>query len=452
MRIVIEGAGEIGSHLAKMLSREANEITVIDSDPDRLNRLTGCADVAVVQGTPASVKVLKSAGVAEADLFIAVNPFVHQEVNIVSAILAKKLGADKVTARVDDEECLSPDNKLIFKEMGIELMFFPERIAAEEIVAQLRHSASTDSMDFAHGKLQISVFKLEEDSPLLDMNIASFAALATSEDIQFRVIAIARGDETIIPKPDTRFKYHDLVFTIAKREGVKMLMQYLGKSNIEVNHLMIYGGTEMGEQVAKSASNLLDSIKIIEKDLTRCKELTEMLGPNVTVVNGDGKNPDFLIDESIRDYDAFAALTGSDETNVLACVVAKRFGVGITIADIENVEYIRLAEDMGVDCVINKKLLTAGKIFKFTLSDKARFVKYMSGTNAEVLEYVVAPKSKITAKPLKDIGFPRNAVIGGIIRGSEAQIAIGSTQIEAYDRVAVFALPEAVKEVDKFFK
>jgi len=452
MKIVIEGAGEIGSHLAKMLSREANEITVIDPEAARLERLVASADVAVIQGNPSSIRVLKKAGVGSADLFIAVNPFVSQEVNIVSAILAKRLGAAKVTARVDDEECLTPDNKLIFKDMGIELMFFPEKIAAEEILAQLRHTASTDNMDFAHGRLQISVFKLEEDSPLLDMNIADFAALATSDDIQFRVIAISRGDGTIIPKFDTRFKYHDLVFTIAKREGVQMLMKYLGKANIEVSRLMIYGGTEMGEQVAKAATGIIEEIKLIEKDRERCHALSGALDSRVTIVNGDGKNPDFLAEESIREYDAFAALTGSDETNVLACVMARRFGVGLTIADIENVEYIRLAEDMGVDCVINKKLLTAGKIFKFTLSDKARFVKYMSGTSAEVLEYVVAPGSRITCAPLKDLGFPRNAVIGGLIRGSEAQIAIGSTRIEAYDRVAVFALPEAVKEVDKFFK
>lgn len=452
MKIIIEGAGEIGSHLAKMLSREANEITVIDTDKNRLSRLASVADVVTIHGMPSSIRVLKSAGVASADLFIAVNPFVPQDVNITSALLAKKLGARKVSARVDDEEFLEPENKLIFKEMGLELMFFPERIAAEEIIDQLKHSASTESMDFAHGKLQIAVFKLEEDSPLLEMNIADFAALATTDDIQFRVIAISRGDSTIIPKFDTRFKYHDLVFTIAKREGMQMLMQFLGKSNIEVNRVMIFGGSEMGEQVAKTAGNRLESIKIIESNKERCLELTEMLGQNVTIIHGDGRNSDFLIEESIKDYDAFAALTGSDETNVLACVAAKRFGVGITIANVENVEYIRLAEEMGVDTVINKKLLTAGKIFKFTLSDKARFVKYMSGTNAEVLEYTVAPGSAITLKPLKDLGFPRNAVIGGVVRGSESMIAVGNTQIEPYDRVAVFALPESVKEVDKFFK
>lgn len=452
MKIIIEGAGEIGSHLAKMLSREANEITVLDSDKGRLARLASVADVVTIHGITSSIRVLKSAGVPSADLFIAVNPFVPQDVNITSALLAKKLGARKVSARIDDEEFLEPENKLIFKEMGLELMFFPERIAAEEIIDQLKHSASTESMDFAHGKLQIAVFKLEEDSPLLEMSLGEFAAAASTDEVKFRVIAVSRGDETIIPKVDTRFKYHDLVFTIAKREGMQMLMQFLGKSNIEVNKLMIFGGSEMGEQVAKSSGDQLERIKIIEADKERCLELTEMLGSNVTIVHGDGRNTDFMLEESIKDYDAFAALTGSDETNVLACVAAKRFGVGITIADVENVEYIRLAEEMGVDTVINKKLLTAGKIFKFTLSDKARFVKYMSGTNAEVLEYTAAPGSAITLKPLKEMGFPRNAVIGGLIRGSESMIAVGDTQIEPYDRVAVFALPEAVKEVDKFFK
>ena len=159
-----------------------------------------------------------------------------------------------------------------------------------------------------------------------------------------------------------------------------------------------------------------------------------------------------LLEESIKEYDAFVAVTNNTETNILACVAAKRLGIPRTIAEVENLEYIKLAESIGVDAVINKKLITAGRIFKFTLSNKVRFVKYMSGTNAEVLEFIVAPDTKITKVPLKDMNFPRNAIIGGIIRGNESHIAVGDTIIQAYDRVAVFALPEAVKEVDKFFK
>lgn len=452
MKIVIAGAGEVGSHLAKMLSGEANDITVIDTRQDRLDALSATTDVITVQGNPSAINVLQNAGAAEADLFIAVNPSDSQDVNIVSAMLAKKLGSKKATARIDNEEYLSYENKYLFTEMGIDLMFYPEKIAAGEIVDLLRRTASTDSMDFARGKLQIAVFKLEEDSSLLGMSMAEFSTVATEQGHNFRVVAIARGNDTIIPRFDTRFKYHDLVFIISKRDGMDLLMKYIGKRNIEIRNLMILGGSPIGEMVASQMSRQMDTVKIIEMNKEKCLELSEKLPDNVIVVNGDGRNSDMLIEESIKEFDAFVAVTNSSETNILACVAAKRLGIARAIAEVENLEYIRLAESMGVDAVINKKLITAGKIYKFTLSNKVRFIKYMSGTNAEVLEYIVAPDTSITKKMLKDMNFPKNAIIGGIIRGNESIIAVGDTQIQAYDRVAVFALPEAVKEVDRFFR
>ena len=453
MKIVIEGAGAIGAHLAKLLSREANEITVIDADSDRLARLADNADVITIHGNASSIKVLKSAGVHNADLFISVTPFTHQDVNIVSALIAKNLGARRVIARVDDEDLLSPENKLMFKEMGIELMFYPEKIAADEIVDQLRHTASSDTMEFAHGKLQIVVFKLEEDSSLLDLTLKEFVEQAGREAMeQFRIIAIARGDHTIIPKTDTRFLFHDLVFIITRREGLPLLINIFGRSNLKINRVMILGGSTTGQLTASALCGKLEDIKLIERDMGKCVYLTEKLPNEVNIVCGDGRNTDFLAEEGIRNYDAFVALSGSDETNVLTCVVAKKLGVGRAIAEVENLEYIHLAEEMGVDVVINKKLLTAGRIFKFTLSGRARFVKYMNGTEAEVLEYTVAPKSLITQRPLAELGFPKNAIVGGVIRGNDGFIAKGDTQLEAYDRVAVFALPDVVAQVDKFFK
>ncbi|MBQ8483963.1 MAG: Trk system potassium transporter TrkA [Bacteroidales bacterium] len=452
MKIVIAGAGEVGSHLAKMLSNEANDITVIDSDQKRLDALRAHTDVVTVEGNPSAICTLREAQVEHADLFIAVHPSVSQDVNIVSAMLAKKLGCQKATARINNEEYLSYENKYLFTEMGIDLMFYPEKIAAGEIVELLKRSASADSLDFARGKLQIAVFKLEEESAMLGMNMAEFSAIAAADGLKFRVVAISRSDQTIIPKFDTKFKYHDLVFIISKREGMDMLMKYLGKKNVEVDRVMILGGSPIGEMVAKQLSKQIDSVKLIEMNKEKCLDLSEKLPGNVIVVNGDGRNSDMLIEENIREYDAFVAVTNSSETNILACVAAKSLGVGRTIAEVENIEYIRLAESMGVDAVINKKLITAGRLFKFTLSNKVRFVKYMSGTNAEVLEYIVAPDTAITKRPLKDMGFPADAIIGGIIRGNESFIAVGDTHIQAYDRVAVFALPQAVKEVDKFFK
>ena len=452
MKIIIAGAGEVGSHLAKMLSGGSNEITVIDSDQQRLDSLSANTDIIAIEGNPSSIKTLSEAGVKNADLFIAVNPSDSQDVNIVSAMLAKKLGSKKATARINTEEYLSYENKYLFTEMGIDLLFYPEKIASGEIIELLKRTASTDSMDFARGKLQMAVFRLDEECPILGMNMMEFSSIAAQDGLKFRVVAIARGDDTIIPKFDTKFKYHDLVFIISKREGMDMLMKYVGKTNIEINNLMILGGSPIGEMVARQLAKQLDSIKIIEKNKEKCIELSEKLPDNVIVVNGDGRNSDFLLEESIKDYDAFVAVTNNTETNILACVAAKSLGIARTIAEVENLEYIKLAESMGVDAVINKKLITAGRIFKFTLSNKVRFIKYMSGTNAEILEYIVAPESKITKCPLKDMDFPKNAIVGGIIRGNESFIAVGESHIEPYDRVAVFALPEAVKEVDKFFK
>ena len=452
MKIVIAGAGEVGSHLAKMLSVESNDITVIDSRQERLDALSASTDVITVVGNPSAIDVLQDAGVANADLFIAVYPSDSQDVNIVSAMLAKKLGSKKATARIDNEEYLSYENKYLFTEMGIDLMFYPEKIAAGEIIDLLKRTATTDSMDFARGKLQIAVFKLEESSALLGMTMAEFSAVANNQGHSFRVVAIARGNDTIIPRFDTKFKYHDLVFIISKRDGMEMLMKYIGKKDIEIKNVMILGGSPIGEIVARNISKQMETVKLIEMNKEKCLELSEKLPDNVIVVNGDGRNSDMLIEESIKDFDAFVAVTNSSETNILACVAAKRLGITRTIAEVENIEYIRLAESMGVDAIINKKLITAGRIYKFTLSNKVRFIKYMSGTNAEVLEYIVAPETAITKHMLKDMNFPKNAIIGGIIRGNEAIIAVGDTQIQAYDRVAVFALPEAVKEVDKFFR
>ena len=454
MRIIIEGAGEVGSHLAKMLSHEGGDITVIDCDEERISKLSATADVATIVGELSSIETLKNAGVGKADLCIAVNPRADQSINIVSALIAKKLGAGRVTARINDEDFLTPENKLMFKEIGIDLLFYPEKIASEEIIDLLKHTATTDSMDFASGKLQLAVFKLDEDSPLLDLKVAEFTArvASVSQDAQFRIVAIARHDETIIPKFDTRFKTGDHIYIIARREAVVHLLKFIGKNNIEVNRVMVLGGGKIGEMVAAKLSAQVDEIKIIDKDRQRCLELSEKLPDNISIACGDGRNSDFLLEESIKDYDAFVAVTGNDEINILSCIVAKKFGLERVIAEVENIEYLRLAEEMGVDAVINKKLITAGRIFRFTLSDKVRFVKYMSGTDAEVLEYTAAPGSLITKATLRETDFPKDALIGGVIRGSESFIAVGDTKIEAYDRVAVFALPDAVKDVDRFFK
>lgn len=453
MKIVIEGAGEVGSHLANMLKSEANDVTVIDDNQQRIDALRAYTDVETVVGNPSSISVLREANVGDADLFIAVYPFAAQEINIVGALLAKRLGTRKVIARISDEDYLSSENKLLFKEMGIELLFYPERSAADEIIDFLKHNSTAETMEFARGKLQIAVFKLNEDSPLLDLKLSEFIKPIPAEVLkEFRVIAISRDDRTIIPRLDTKFQFGDLVFTISRREGVEALNRLFGKSNININSAFILGGTPIGEILAGMLARNGMKVKIVEKDKEKCIELSERLPDSVLVVNGDGRNSDFLFEEGIQQYDAFIALSSNDESNVLSCVVAKKFGVARTVAEVENIEYIRIAEEMGVDNIINKKLLTAGRIFKLTLSGRARIVRYMAGTNTEVMEYTVRPGSAITKGAIKDLDFPANAIIGGVIRGNDAIIAVGDTVIEPYDRVAIFALPESIREIDRFFR
>ena len=411
MRIIVAGAGEIGSHLAKMLSMEYHEITVISPDEESLERISGESDIITVEGISSSIETLLKAGVQNADLFIAVNPDSEQDINIVSSILAKRLGAKKVTARINNEEYQKNENRILFTDLGIDSLFYPEKIAATEIVNLLKQNTASEFMNYSHGKLQLIVYKLEECSPMVDRTVAE---LRERTQNLFRSVAISRNNRTIIPKSATRFKVGDIVYLVSKKEGMEQALSLSGKSKVSVRNLMILGGGRIGEMVAKAMEKQVENIKLIDIDPEKCAHLSEVLDKTL-VINGDGRNSDLLLEEGIKDMEAFIAVTSSSETNILSCVVAKRMGISKVIAEVENFEYIKLAEEMGVDSVINKKLITAGKIFRFTLS------------------------------------FPEEAIIGGYVRGNESFIADSESTIRPYDQVVVFANPEAVDKVDKFF-
>ena len=429
MRIIVAGAGEIGSHLAKMLSMEYHEITVISPDEESLERISGESDIITVEGNSSSIETLIKAGVRNADLFIAVNPDSEQDINIVSSILAKKLGAKKVTARINNEEYQKNENRILFTDLGIDSLFYPEKIAATEIVNLLKQNTASEFMNYSHGKLQLIVYKLVECSPMVDRTV---------------------DNKTIIPKSATRFKVGDVVYLVSKKEGMEQALSLSGKSKVSVRNLMILGGGRIGEMVAKAMEKQVENIRLIDINPEKCAHLSEVLDKTL-VINGDGRNSDLLMEEGLKDMEAFIAVTSSSETNILSCVVAKRMGISKVIAEVENFEYIKLAEEMGVDSVINKKLITAGKIFRFTLSNKVRSIKVLNGTDAVVLEFIVNTNSKITTGKLKDLHFPEEAIIGGFVRGNESFIADSESTIRPYDQVVVFANPEAVDKVDKFF-
>ena len=448
MKIVIAGAGEVGSHLARMLSREANDLTIIDKDEEHLNKLEEIADIVTVQGSPTSIATLREADVQKADLFIAVSPAQEQDVNIVSAMLAKKLGARKVTARINNDEYLKTDNKQLFTDMGIDSLFYPEKMAAYEIIDLLKQTGTTEFMKFSGGILELAVFKMDESNSLINKTIRDLSPNGSYKPYQ--AVAITRNNITIIPKKDTKFLMDDLVYFICTKDGFSQLMTLFGKSNIDIRNLMIIGGGRVGEMLARKMQDSVSQIKIIEHKKDRCEYLAETL-PNTVVINGDGRNTDLLMEEDAKNYDAFVAVTSSSETNILSCVAVKKMGVPKTIAEIENIEYIKLAEDMGVDAVINKKLTTAGRIFKYTLSTKVHSIKCLNGSDANVLEFMVDPNSAITAGPIKDLRLPKEAIIGGIVRKGEGFIANDYTTIEPFDKVVIFALPQALKTVNKFF-
>lgn len=447
MKIIVAGAGEIGSHLAKMLSMEYHEITVISPNEENLEKISSESDIITVEGISSSIETLIKAGVQDADLFIAVNPDSEQDINIVSSVLAKKLGAKKVTARINNEEYQKNENRILFTDLGIDSLFYPERIAATEIVNLLKQNTASEFMNYSHGKLQLIVYRLEECSPMVDKTVAE---LKEKTNNLFRSVAISRDDKTIIPKSATRFKVNDVVYLVSKKEGMEQALSLSGKSKVAVKNLMILGGGRIGEMVARAMEKQAENIKLIELKPEKCEHLSEVLNKTL-VINGDGRNSDLLMEEGIKDMEAFVAVTSSSETNILSCVIAKRMGISKVIAEVENFEYIKLAEEMGVDSVINKKLITAGKIFRFTLSNKVRSIKVLNGTDAVVLEFIVNTNSKITTGKLKDLHFPEEAIIGGYVRGNESFIADSESTIRPYDQVVVFANPDAVDKVDKFF-
>jgi len=449
MKIVIAGAGEVGGHLAKMLSGGSHDLTIIDNDSTHLANVSSIADAITIEGDTTSIEVLKQARVSEADLFIAVAPASTQDSNIVSALLAKKLGARIVTARINNNDYLDTDNNVLFKDLGIDLLFYPEKIAAGEICDLLKQTGTNEYIEFAGGKLQMVALRLEEGAPLIRKGLEYMSP--DGDYTQYKAVAVARDGETIIPKTaNFKFQEEDLVYIISTRDGVDAAMEYSGKRKIDIRNLMIIGGGRICDTLLDKIAGSIDLVKIIEKREERCSYLAEKYSKPL-IIQGDGRNTDLLIEENIKDFDAVVAVTSSSETNILACVAAKRLGVKKTIAEVENLEYIKLAEGMGVDAVINKKLSTAGRIFRFTLSNKIRTVKCLNGTNAEVLEFIANPESRITQGQIKDLNFPNEAIIGGIVRGDECFIANQYSTIKAYDRVVVFALPYVLDKVNKFF-
>lgn len=444
MRIIISGAGEMGSHLAKMLSGSGHDLTVIDKDPKLLDEVSSLSDVITIEGDPTIFATLRRASVRKCDLFIAVNPIEND--NILAATLAKRLGAKKSIARIDNNEYLEPNNKEIFIEMGIDYLFYPEQVAASEVINLLGHTSTTEYVDFSSGKLSLVVIRLEPSSPLIGRELSGFKE---ETQLSYRTVAISRNSQTIIPRPEERFMAGDVVYVISRQDAVSEVMEFSGMHSIEINNMMILGGSRIGVQIAKALEDSIN-IKLIDYNGDKAYRLAEVL-ERTLIINEDGRNTEAMMEEGLSNMDAFVAVTGRSETNILASMLAKRLGVKKVIAEVENMNYINLAESIGIDTIINKKLVTASNIFRFTMSTDVQAIKCLTGSDAEVMEFIAKPNSPATKSRIRDLEFPEDAIIGGVVRGDKAFIAVGATEIKAYDRVVVFAMRGSVGKVGHYF-
>ena len=445
MNIIIAGDGEVGLHLAKELADENHDITIVDPHEDLLKMVESHTDLMTITGDSTSISVLQRANVKKADLLISV---VHDEqINIITAILGKKLGAKKTIARVNSLENLSKENLDIYSSLGIDSLVCPEEIAANEIINLLKQTAATEIFEFSEGALSLFLIKLEENAPALRMSLNDI--VKEHPHLNFRAVAIHRNSRTIIPKGDDMFLPNDLSYVITKPEGVEDLLKVSGKTEINIQNIMVVGGGRVGRTACKLLENEV-GIKLFEVDKEKCINLTDILEETL-VINGDARDIQLLEEEDIRGVDAFIAVTNNSETNILTCLHARKFGVKKTIALVENIDYIDISQNIGIDTIINKKLITASYIVKFTMGSEVTSLKCLSGIDAEAMELVAKPQSSVTKKPIHKLNIPKGAIIGGVVRGNESHIATGDFQIQEGDKVVVFMLPEAISKVDKLF-
>ena len=445
MKIVIAGAGAVGTHLATMLSKQEHEILLIDSDPEKIECLENQLDIMSLVGSCTSIGALKDAEVGKCDLYIAVNPLEDQNIN--SAILAKKLGAKRTIARVNNSEYLEQENTEFLKSIGVDVLIYPERLAAEEIVAALKQIGSRQLHEFSDGRLQLIGIKLWEKAKILNMTLAEMAALYGAD--QFRLVAIKRNNKTIIPRGDDLLQYGDLIFVITKSCCASDVFSICGKEEFEVRNIVIVGASRIGVK----AASLLEknyNVSLIENDREKCFQLADKLSSTL-IIHGDGRDMNLLREEGINKADAFICVTHSSETNILSCLMAKKMGVRKSIAEVENIDYIDLAENIGIGTLVNTKLIAAAYIYRYTMHVDVKHVKFLTFSEAEVFELEAEAGSRVTKNVIKSINFPHDATIGGVIRDNETIIAKGDIQILPGDKVIVFALPSAIRKVLKFF-
>lgn len=447
MKIVIAGAGAVGTHLAKLLSRDHQDCTIIDDDEARLEGLDSDNDLMVMQGSPTSIRVLEDAQVRSADLFVAVTPDESRNVN--ACIIAHAIGAKKTVARIDNPEYTAPEMTEFFKHLGIDSMIYPEMLAAIDIHNGLKQSWVRQRWDVHNGALMMLGVKLRESCAILNRPLRELCG----PDDPYHIVAIKRGNDTIIPGGNEELRCNDLAYFMTTKDYVSYIRKIAGKENYaDVKNVIIMGGGKLSVRAALTAPDNL-CIKIIETDAKRCERLNHLLSDTDTmVIHGDGRNIDLLIEEGIDHTQAFVALTENAEINILACLTAKRLGVSKTIAMIENLDYVNMAEELDIGTIINKKAIAASHIYQMMLEADVSNIRSLMMVDSDVAEFVAAQGAHVTKRPVKDLGLPIGITIGGLVRHDIGMLVNGNSQIEAGDSVIVFCHEQDLKKVEKYFK
>lgn len=448
MKIIIAGAGEVGFHLAKLLSYESQDITLIDTDKESLSYADNHLDIKVLKGDATSVSVLKEANVEGSDMVIGVTS--SETTNLTLCLLAKQLGSERTIARISNTEFV--DNKELFKfgDLGIDELISPEELAATEIQLLLHQSAFNDTYEFEAGLLTMVGVFLPINAPFVGKMVKEAAKVFP--ELHFMPIALQRmGTQyTVIPRGDTVFKEGDQVYFITAAEGVEELYKLTGVRKKEIKNVMILGGSKVGYKTARDLCHNKFNVKLIEKNKEKAFEIVDDL-PNALVINGDGRNVELLEEESLQSMDAFIAVTGNSETNIMSCLVAKSKSIKKTIALVENMDYFQLSQSIGIDTLINKKLLAANTIFRYIRKGKVLALTRLNNLNAEILEFEVKPTSLVNGEIIKELNFPREAIIGGVIRDGKGIIALGDFRISSGDKVVVCCMPKAIRKIEKLF-
>ena len=445
MKIIIAGAGAVGTNLAKLLSREKQDIILMDDDEEKLSTLSSNFDLMTVTASPSSISGLKEVGIKEADLFIAVTP--DESRNMTAGMLATNLGAEKTVARIDNYEYLLPKNKEFFQKLGVDSLIYPEMLAAKEVVSSMCMSWVRQWWEFCGGALILIGTKMREKAEILNIPLHELGG----PELPYHVVAIKRGSETLIPRGDDTIKLHDIVYFTTTRKYVPYIRKIAGKEDYaDVRNVMIMGGSRIAVRTAQYVPDYMQ-VKIVDNDLNRCNRLTELLDDRTMIINGDGRDMDLLVEEGLKNTEAFVALTGNSETNILACLAAKRMGVSKTVAEVENIDYIGMAESLDIGTVINKKMIAASHIYQMMLDADVSNVKCLTFANADVAEFTVPENAKITKNKVKDLGLPKGTTIGGLIRNGEGVLVTGDTLIQAGDHVVVFCLSMMIKKIEKYF-